>query len=136
MKYFIILIISAFIFLSCNNTNKLQESIIIKHKNGNAQIIELYETVDNKRVVRYYKEFYEDNTLKIEGSIKNNKRDGHWTYYYGNSNKWSEGNYINGLAQGKFTQYYENGNVWMYTYYKDDNKTKSVLFDDNGKQIE
>jgi len=135
LKFFII-ITTIFIVASCNQKVKLQEEVKDFYDNGNKKTIELFEQIKDKKIVRYHKEFYENKQLKVEGSIKNDKREGHWTYYYENGNKWSEGNYINGLANGKFTQYYENGKLWMYTYYKNGEKTRAILFDENGKAIE
>jgi len=122
---FIVFVIS---ISSCKKNIELQERIISSFDNGKPEVIEFYEQEKDTQVVKYYKEFYKNEQLKIEGYIKNNERDGHWIYYYENGNKWSEGNYINGLAEGKFIQYYENGGVWMYTFYKHDKKTKAILF--------
>jgi len=136
MTKLLIIIASIFIITSCKQQVTLQEEVKEFYDNGNKKIIELYEQVKDKKVVRYYKEFYENEQLKIEGALKDMKREGLWIFYYENGNKWSEGNYINGLANGKFTQYYENGKLWMYTYYKNGEKTRAILFDDNGKAIE
>ena len=136
MKIYLLIIASAILVLSCNQQVKLQEEVKEFYNNGNNKIVELFEQVDGKKISRYHKEFYENNQLKIEGSIKNDKRNGKWTYYYKNGNKWSQGNYINGIAVGKFTQYYENGKLWMYTFYKNGNRTRSIIFDEKGKATE
>ena len=136
MKRILFITISLIIITSCKQQINLEENVIEFYDNGNKKTIELYEQIKDKRVAKYYKEYYESQQIKIEGSLKNGKREGLWIYYYENGNKWSEGNYIDGLANGKFTQYYENGKLWMYTYYKNGEKTRAILFDEKGNVIE
>ncbi len=136
MTKFLLIITTIFIVVSCKQQVKLQEEVKEFYNNGNKKTVELFDDVQGDKIVRYYKEFYKNKQLKIEGPIKNDERNGHWIFYYKNGNKWSEGNYINGIANGKFTQYYENGKLWMYTYYKMGKKTRVILFDEKGKAIE
>jgi antitoxin component YwqK of YwqJK toxin-antitoxin module len=135
MRTNILILVSLLLTFSCNQEIKLDENVIEMYNDGSPKIVEMYQQKKGERIKKYYKEFYENGKIKIEGAIKNDKREGIWTYFYENGNIWSVGNYVDGKAQGKFTQYYENGKLWAYTFYKDDIKEKDIFFDNNGKVL-
>ena len=64
---------------------------------------------------------YESLELKAEydpvkkenskGFLKNNKKDGLWTYWYDGAKKKKEGYYKNGIETGKWTFWYEDGRI-------------------------
>ena len=53
-----------------------------------------------------------------EGSLKNGKREGVWTFWHKNGQKRSEGPYKAGEQEGVWTFWYENGNVMKAVTYK------------------
>ena len=55
----------------------------------------------------------------MDGTYKNNQRDGQWIYWYENGSKWSEGFFKNGKNNGKRVTYFENGKVRYEAYYKE-----------------
>ena len=66
------------------------------------------------------KDFYEDNSLKVEYPHKNGKIEGLAKEYYPNGKLKSEENYVDGQLNGKAITYYENGNIEYEENYKDD----------------
>ena len=67
------------------------------------------------------KDFYEDNSLKVEYPHKNGKIEGLAKEYYPNGKLKSEENYVDGQLNGKAITYYENGNMEYEQNYKDGN---------------
>ena len=66
------------------------------------------------------KDFYEDNSLKVEYPHKNGKIEGLAKEYYPSGKLKSEENYVDGQLNGKAITYYENGNIEYEENYKDD----------------
>ncbi len=58
-------------------------------------------------------EYYENNQLKAEGYIIDQKKTGLWTYYYENGNKFREINYLEGIENGIWLMWHENGNLYL-----------------------
>jgi formylglycine-generating enzyme required for sulfatase activity len=57
--------------------------------------------------------------MKEEGTYKDGKEDGLWTYWYENGEKKSEGTYKDGELNGLWTDWYENGQKSSEATYKD-----------------
>lgn len=66
------------------------------------------------------KDFYEDNSLRVEYPHKNGKIEGLAKGYYPSGKLKSEANFVDGLLNGKSVTYYENGNIEYEENYKDD----------------
>ena len=80
------------------------------------------------------KDFYEDNSLKVEYPHKNGKIEGLAKEYYPNGKLKSEENYVDGQLNGKAITYYENGNIEYEENYKDGKLEGEIVFyDENGK---
>ena len=80
------------------------------------------------------KDFYEDNSLKVEYPHKNGKIEGLAKEYYPNGKLKSEENFVDGLLNGKAITYYENGNIEYEENYKDGKLEGEIVFyDENGK---
>ena len=79
------------------------------------------------------KDFYEDNSLKVEYPHKNGKIEGLAKEYYPNGKLKSEENYVDGQLNGKAITYYENGNIEYEENYKDGKLEGEIVFyDENG----
>lgn len=79
------------------------------------------------------KDFYEDNSLKVEYPHKNGKIEGLAKEYYPNGKLKSEENYVDGQLNGKAITYYENGNIEYEENYKDGKLEGEIIFyDENG----
>ena len=79
------------------------------------------------------KDFYEDNSLKVEYPHKNGKIEGLAKEYYPNGKLKSEENFVDGQLNGKAITYYENGNIEYEQNYKDGKLEGEIVFyDENG----
>ena len=79
------------------------------------------------------KDFYEDNSVKVEYPHKNGKIEGLAKEYYPNGKLKSEENYVDGQLNGKAITYYENGNIEYEENYKDGKLEGEIVFyDENG----
>ena len=79
------------------------------------------------------KDFYEDNSLKVEYPHKNGKIEGLAKEYYPNGKLKSEEDFVDGLLNGKAITYYENGNIEYEENYKDGKLEGEIVFyDENG----
>ena len=93
--------------------------------------IEFYDNGISPKVIRTYKvskgkielfkktEWYYDGQKAEEGTYKDGKEDGLWTYWHENGQKHSEGNYKDGEKHGKWTRWNENGQKRYEGNYKD-----------------
>ncbi len=108
-----LLLITITIFLSACK-DKIIEENVATFKNGNKQIVKIYEMIDGKKVLIGERQYYETGELKIEGKYNNDRRHGVWKSYYKNGNLWSKGTYIQGIENGEKVVNYEDGSL----YYK------------------
>src|SRR5687767_8613504 len=95
------------LFVSCG-TVPTEEVVEEKYETGKPKMIVTYED-STKKVKVEETGFYEDGKTQIKGKLKDEKRNGLWTYWYPNGNKWSECEYKEGLKHGRTTVWYENG---------------------------
>ena len=56
--------------------------------------------------------WHKNGKKKFEGTYKNGKKDGFWIYWYRNGQKKHERTYKNGKKDGKWTDYKEDGTIW------------------------
>ena len=109
--------------------------------------------------MKNYKEYFPDGSLKAEGGMKKDKKDGLWTFYYRNGKKcrvvnykmdiedgdwvmwhengnlYIESNKINGKTLGPWKEYYESGNIKETGYYTDDRYAPIDFWDERGNQL-
>jgi len=134
LRIFTIILFSALLF-SCNR--EAQKEIVSKYPDGSPRLVKYY-IVNNLKQKVFIKEteYYEGNIKKVEGCLKNNLKEGKWTYWYKNGNKWSEGTFKNGLSNGKFTIWKEDGKRDFVSSYKFGKPNgKWMFWDSNGKVI-
>ena len=118
---------------------KVVEVVEDTYTNGAPRLVRTYEKGENgeKKGLLSEKAFYpEKNKIQLEGTYKNDKRNGTWTFYYENGNKWSEAEYKDGLNNGKSVTWFENGKKRYEGYYKDGKQTgKWKFWDEQGKFV-
>lgn len=141
MKRGIILIALAFVIFSCDR--KGAKIINASFSNGNPAKICWVDTTNGLKDTISKIEYYSNGNKKIEGTYKNNLRDGKWTYWFENGKVWSEGTFRKGQSDGVFNVNNEDGTKYMQSCYKngipdgcwsffDKNiKKKEVYFKDN-----
>lgn len=118
---------------SCDNTNSVVEA---KYPDQSPKVIKTYKGKGDDKILLSEKTYYPGNKIQMEGTFKENHRDGKWTYWYSNGKPWSEGYFKDGKADGQRITYYENGQVYYRGLYKDDKRVgKWQFYDEAGKLI-
>lgn len=81
----------------------------------------------------YYKEYYEDGTLKRQLNYKEGKKSGKGVLYYPSGKMESEFTFSYNVLQGDFIRYHDNGEKMDVCQYKDGKRVgKGFLFYDDG----
>jgi antitoxin component YwqK of YwqJK toxin-antitoxin module len=118
MKHFVtsLLLISAFLVYSCGP--KIEKVIEKTYPDGKPEVEKHYIKEGDNRILQKEIVYWPTEKKKIEGSYKEEQRDGHWIAWFENGNKWSEGYYIKGIEDGEKRVWHENGNVFFEGQYK------------------
>ncbi len=114
MKHLFLTLILAMTMASC--AQKLTEKIEVKYPNGNPEIV-LMLNKSGECVKKI--EYYDSGQVKMEGPMKNGKREGEWTAYFRDGRVQSHGYFKNGERTGAATVYYSNGNMLSEGFYKE-----------------
>jgi antitoxin component YwqK of YwqJK toxin-antitoxin module len=118
---------------SCRFENKVVEET---YDDGSPKRVCIYKGKGDSRELMKETTYYPNKQAQMEGTYKDNKRDGKWTYWYENGKVWSEGTYLRGKSEGKRTTYFENGKVRYDGFYKEDMRVgKWRFFDENGRLL-
>ena len=75
---------------------------------------------------------YENGQKRSEGTLKDGKADGKFTWWYENGQKMLEGTYKEGKLVGKQTAWYENGQKSSERTWKDGNLIVVTEWDEDG----
>jgi antitoxin component YwqK of YwqJK toxin-antitoxin module len=122
-----------FSLASCRFEHKVIEE---SYTDGSTKRLCIYKGSGEGRVLLKETTFYPNRNIQMEGTYKNNKRDGKWTYWYENGKVWSEGTYLNGKSDGKRITYFENGKMRYEGVYKEDMRVgKWRFYDETGKML-
>jgi antitoxin component YwqK of YwqJK toxin-antitoxin module len=129
--FYTLLIVS---LASCRFENKVVEE---KYDDGSPKRVCIYKGKGESRELVKETTYYSNKQPQMEGTYKDNKRDGRWTYWYENGKLWSDGQFTNGKADGKRTTYFENGKVRYEGFYKEDMRVGQWrFFDENGRLLQ
>lgn len=131
-KLFVIAVL-VFNLTSCRFENKVVEEA---YPDGSTKRLCVYlGKGDNKELIKETT-YYPNKQVQMDGTYKDEKREGKWTYWYENGQLWSEGTFVKGKAEGKRTAYFENGKVRYEGFYKEDARVgKWSFFDENGRLL-
>ena len=122
-----------FILASCNFENKVIEET---YPDGSTKRLCIYKGRGENRELIKETTYYPNKRAQMEGTYKDNKREGKWTYWYENGKPWSEGTYVRGKSEGKRTTFFENGKVRYDGFYKDDMRVGNWrFFDESGRLL-
>jgi antitoxin component YwqK of YwqJK toxin-antitoxin module len=113
MKRILLFLAMALIIVSC--APRLTEKVEAKHSNGQPQVVRYYDKSD--KCVKEI-EYYETGEVKMEGAMKDGKREGTWKAYLRDGRPWSIDEFKNGDLDGSSTVYWENGNLRWEGKYK------------------
>ena len=67
----------------------------------------------------YWKKYYPNGEVEVEGNFKEGKKDGYWFYYYDDGSKQRELDYKDGKRFGKSLFYFPGFGQVMYKEYHD-----------------
>ena len=133
-KRMVICFLSAFILLSCTREKSVVES---SFSDGSPKKICVYKEKGSTKELLKETTFYPGKKMQMEGTFKDNLRNGRWIYYYKNGKIWSEGFFKEGKNDGKRITYFENGRVRYEAYYKEDLRVgKWKFFDEKGHLLQ
>jgi antitoxin component YwqK of YwqJK toxin-antitoxin module len=114
-KLLFIAFIAAFAF-GCSE-KKVVEST---YENGNPRVEKFYHKKGGELVLDREIVYYENKQKKMDGTFREDQRDGKWNAWYENGNLWSEGEYKDGKRNGPGIAYHENGKKYIEGMYRDD----------------
>ena len=134
MKKYLAIFLFLLFLISCNRQQTVVEET---YPDGSPKKVCLYKGRGENRQLLRETTYYPHKKIQMDGTFKNNLRDGLWTYWYENGSKWSEGFFKEGKNDGKRLTYFENGKVRYEAYYKDGIRVgKWRFFDNNGKLLQ
>lgn len=90
------------------------------YENGEPKVIKYYIKKSDGLILNKEEIFYENKQKKMEGTYKDDLRDGQWKAWYENGKIWSEGLYKNGKRDGLGIAYHENGKKYIEGMYRED----------------
>lgn len=118
---------------SCRFENKVIEET---YPDGSPKRVCIYKGKGQGRELIKETTYYQNKMTQMEGTYKDNKREGKWTYWYENGKVWSEGFFLKGKSDGKRTAYFENGKVRYEGFFKEDVRVgKWRFYDENGRLL-
>ena len=121
MKNFLIISQIALVLFSCSP--KEIEKVEGTFDDGKPKYVYVYKNIDGVEIKIKEKELYENGKVRMEGAIKDGKRDGVWNVYFDDGKLWSEGTYINGKRNGVAKNYFPNGKLRYEGLFTDDSKS-------------
>ena len=114
MKRLFLLLTVVFARAAC--TAQLEEKVVETYPDGTMLKVRSY---DRKGDCVKEAEYYQTGELKMEGTMKNDKREGEWKAFFPDGRVQSIGTFENGLRIGKATVWQENGNLLQEGFYKE-----------------
>ncbi|MDD4847661.1 MAG: hypothetical protein PHR53_02710 [Bacteroidales bacterium] len=113
------------------------EVIQTLHEDGSRRLVYYYNVHNNDSTLAMLREYYPSSPIiRIEGSFKNNERDGLWKSWREDGKLWSEGEFKAGIRDGITKVYHENGALYYSGNYKDGQRIGTwKFFNEEGKMI-
>jgi len=113
MKKLFLILFTLLAFACCSS--RLTEKVEARFPNEQPQYVRKY---DKSGDCVYETEYYESGQVRMEGAMKNGKRQGEWNAYLRDGRSWSIDVFKDGVLDGPSTVYWENGNLRWEGYYK------------------
>ena len=133
-KLIVVCLFSLFVLVSCTREKTVVESAF---PDGSPKKVCIYNVRGDKKDLIKETTYYPGKKLQMEGTYRNNQRDGRWIYYYENGKIWSEGFFKEGKNEGKRTTYFDNGKIRYEAFYKNDIRVgKWRFFDEKGRLLQ
>lgn len=136
MRYIITFLLTGLVFFSACNDQGLTKVVTETFEDSSPKMVLYYSIHDTDSVLIKSSEYHPNRMLYIEGSYKNNVRDGEWKSWYDNGILWSEGYFKNGVQTGISKTYYENGQLRYSGEFKNGKRIGTWHFyDENGRMV-
>lgn len=124
----------SFLLFSCKFEHKVIEE---SYPDGSPKRICIYKGTGESRELIKETTYYSNKQMQMEGTYKDSKRDGKWTYWHENGKVWSEGFFKNGKSDGKRVTYFESGKIRYEGFYKEEMRMgKWRFYDENGRLLQ
>lgn len=132
MQKLVCFLIATFILVSCSRTNVKKE----KYEDGRIKSEKTFQKINGKEQLVKEVKFHQNGQKYIEGSYKDELRNGPWSSWYEDGKIWSKGEFKEGKSHGKRTVYHPNGNIYYEGNFDMGKRTGLwVFFDENGVKI-
>jgi len=124
--------LSLIVLTSCSKATVKKE----KFDDGKIKSEKTYEKIGGKEKLIKEVQFHPNGQKYMEGSYKDELRDGYWASWYKDGKLWSEGLFVKGESHGKRTVYFPNGRKY-YEGNFDMGKRSGVwvFYDENGDKV-
>ncbi|MDA3944328.1 MAG: hypothetical protein PF694_12410 [Bacteroidetes bacterium] len=139
---FFSLLLNVFMLTGCGvgNEKSADENLISEIKdlwdNGNPKVVRFYKEENDTKVLVKEKQYYPSGTLSMEGSYKNDLREGEWKSWYEDGSLWSTGYFKSGKRHGEGIVYHPNGKKQIAGTYDEGQRTGLWLaWDEDGNVI-
>ena len=114
MKRLLLIVLPLLLIVGCSSPEPINYETTLVERD------DVYYTKDtNKPYSGQVFSLYDDGKKKGEGTLKDGKEDGKWTYFHSNGQKFREGTYKNEKEDGLWTRWYESGQKWEEGTFKD-----------------
>ena len=131
MKRLVLLLAVFFACVAC--TAQLDEKVVDTYPDGKTLKSQFFDRKGNcvKEV-----EYYSTGEVRMEGSMKEAKREGEWKAYFIDGRMQSHGFFKDGLRTGQATVWQENGNLLQEGFYKEGKRCgRWKFYDEQGNLI-
>ena len=118
MKYSILLYFTVIGLFGCQNDNQSVNNTL-KKDNISSVVPAKKIAVQNGESI----ERYPNGVIKMQGMMKDGKRDGMWKSFYDDGSPWSETTFVDGKKNGKTTTWYANDIKRYEGFYTDDKES-------------
>ncbi|MFL5764569.1 MAG: toxin-antitoxin system YwqK family antitoxin [Bacteroidia bacterium] len=141
MKMTMLLTLIGLAVLSCKNEAGMQkkenaETAVVKTDSALTTTFTIAGSQDTVEVNGDHIERYKNGGIRIQGKMKDGKREGLWKSWYEDGKPWSETTFKAGIRNGKTKTWYENGNPRYEGEYTNDNESgKWTYWDESGKEV-
>ena len=85
---------------------------------------------------RVVTELHENGQKRLEGTLKDGKRHGFWTFWHENGQKKEEGTWKDGKMDGLQTYWHENGQKWAELTLRDGQVISEKWWNSKGEEVE
>lgn len=116
MKKILVIAFLAVFTISCAQKKVVEAT----YENGKPRVVKYYNKKAGELILEKEEVFYENQQKKMEGTYKNDLRNGSWKAWYEDGTLWSEGEYNNGKRSGLGIAYHENGKKYIEGMYRED----------------